>query len=53
MNIRAGCSDQSLTLPIPHYAAFSLTIARPVEGKIGWIHARENDNVIVYVTKRG
>ncbi|MBC7093409.1 hypothetical protein H5T53_05340 [Candidatus Bipolaricaulota bacterium] len=46
-------ANQSLTLNIPHYAAFSLTIARPVEGKIGWIHARENDNRIVYVTKRG
>ncbi len=42
----------SLTLNIPHYAAFTLTMARPVEGKIGWIHARENDGVIVYVTKR-
>jgi len=44
-------ANRSLTLNIPHYAAFTLTIARPAEGKIGWIHGRENDGVIVYVTK--
>lgn len=45
-------ANQSLTLSIPHYTSFTLTIARPAVGKIGWIHARENDGVIVYITRR-
>lgn len=43
--------NQGLSLPIPHRAACALTIARPIAGKIRWINAQENDNVIVYATK--
>ncbi len=30
---------------------FDIVIARPCKGKIGWLHGRENDGIIVYVAK--
>ncbi|MEN3012398.1 MAG: hypothetical protein ABDH34_05910 [Dictyoglomus thermophilum] len=43
--------NSSVNINIPHYMTFDIVIARPCKGKIGWLHGRENDGIIVYVAK--
>lgn len=40
-----------VSIRIPHYITFNLFIVRPSVKKIGWLYGRENDGIIVYLTK--
>ena len=40
-------------ITVPNYTSFMVTIARPLNSKIGWLSCRENDDIVVCGTLEG